>query len=217
MMWNANYAGPSMYSFTTYAKTPLMLSMLGGIVGDDNVQRAMSDYAKAWAFKHPSPWDYIFFMNNALKQDLNWFWYYWLWTTESVDGSIEQRHDRRHANDRDRAAGRPDAVAGGAARAVRGDGPRDQADAEREDRRQLRARHVAGGRVVQRQPHVRRRARLRRPRDHERSSSIPACRFPDRDAERQRLAAARGRRRATARHLRGVKLNARCLERYLRN
>jgi hypothetical protein len=53
------------------------------------VQKAMSDWAKAWAFKHPSPWDYILFMNNALKQDLNWFWYYWLWTTESVDGKIE--------------------------------------------------------------------------------------------------------------------------------
>jgi len=50
----------------------------------------MSEYTKAWAFKHPSPWDYIAFMNNALKQDLNWFWYYWLWTTDSVDGSIAQ-------------------------------------------------------------------------------------------------------------------------------
>ena len=28
----------------------------------------MSEYAKAWSFKHPSPWDYMFFMNNALKQ-----------------------------------------------------------------------------------------------------------------------------------------------------
>jgi hypothetical protein len=66
-----------------------MLSMLGGIVGDENVQRAMSNYAKTWAFKHPSPWDYIFFMNAELKQDLNWFWYYWLWTTEAVNGKIE--------------------------------------------------------------------------------------------------------------------------------
>jgi hypothetical protein len=88
MMWNANYAGP-MYQFQTYSKTPLMLSMLGGIVGDENVQRAMSEYAKAWAFRHPSPWDFLFFLNNALKQDLSWFWYYWLWTTESVDGQIE--------------------------------------------------------------------------------------------------------------------------------
>jgi hypothetical protein len=87
MMWPANNAG-SMYSFQTYSKTPLMLSMLGGIVGDAEVQRAMSEYTKAWSFKHPSPWDYIAFMNKSLGQDLNWFWYYWLWTTESVDGSI---------------------------------------------------------------------------------------------------------------------------------
>jgi hypothetical protein len=90
MMWNANYAGPSMYGFQTYQKAPLMLSMLGGMVGDENVQRAMREYTRAWAFKHPSPWDYIAFMNRELKQDLNWFWYYWLWTTESVDGSIAE-------------------------------------------------------------------------------------------------------------------------------
>ena len=87
MMWVANQAG-AMYGFQTYQKTPLMLSMLGGIVGDEAVQKAMSEYTKAWSFKHPSPWDYIFFMNNALGKDLNWFWYYWLWTTESVNGSI---------------------------------------------------------------------------------------------------------------------------------
>jgi hypothetical protein len=87
LMWAANHAG-SMYSFQTYSKTPLMLSMLGGVVGDAEVQRAMREYTKVWSFKHPSPWDYIFFMNNALGQDLNWFWYYWLWTTESVNGSI---------------------------------------------------------------------------------------------------------------------------------
>jgi hypothetical protein len=87
MMWAANHAG-SMYGFQTYTKAPLMLSMLGGIVGDKEVQRAMSEYTKVWSFKHPSPWDYIFFMNNALGKDLNWFWYYWLWTTEAVNGSI---------------------------------------------------------------------------------------------------------------------------------
>jgi hypothetical protein len=87
LMWNANYAG-SMYGYQTYSKTPPMLSMLGGIVGDAEVQRALREYAKTWAFKHPSPWDFAFSMNRSLKQDLNWFWYYWLWTTESVNGSI---------------------------------------------------------------------------------------------------------------------------------
>lgn len=88
MMWNANYGGPSRYGFTTYSKTPLMLSMLGGMFGDTTVQRAHREYANAWMFKHPSPWDYMFFMNKALGQDLGWFWYYWLFTTESVDGRI---------------------------------------------------------------------------------------------------------------------------------
>jgi hypothetical protein len=88
MMWNANYGG-SLYGFTTYGKTPMMLSMLGGIVGDTAVWNAMRGWANAWLFKHPSPWDFMFFMNHALKQDLGWFWYYWLFTTEGVDGSIQ--------------------------------------------------------------------------------------------------------------------------------
>ncbi len=87
MMWNANYGGPS-YGFTTYGKTPLMLSMLGGVVGDSAVQRAQREWAQAWMFRHPSPWDYMFFMNRALGRDLGWFWNAWLFTTERVDGSI---------------------------------------------------------------------------------------------------------------------------------
>ncbi len=87
MMWNANYAGPS-YGFTTYQKTPLMLSMLGGVVGDSAVQRAHREWSTAWLYKHPSPWDYMFFMNKALGRDLGWFWNAWLFTTERVDGSI---------------------------------------------------------------------------------------------------------------------------------
>ncbi len=89
MMWSANDAG-SGYSFQTYQKAPLMLSMLGGIVGDDAVINAMKKYTAAWAYKHPSPWDYMFFMNNELGQNLEWFWYYWLWTTETVEGSIKE-------------------------------------------------------------------------------------------------------------------------------
>ncbi len=94
MMWNANYAGPQFYGFTTYSKTPLMLSMLGGIVGDTAVQRAHREFANAWLFKHPSPWDWMFFMNRALGRDLGWFWNGWLFNTESVDGRISGVEER---------------------------------------------------------------------------------------------------------------------------
>jgi len=88
MMWPSNHGG-RMYGFQAYSKATLMLSNLGGIVGDDEVQRAVREYTEAWAFKHPTPWDFAFSMSNSLDRDLGWFWYYWLWTTESVDGSIE--------------------------------------------------------------------------------------------------------------------------------
>jgi hypothetical protein len=88
LMWDANYGGPE-YSEQAYSRAPEMLSMLGGVVGDSAVWHAMSAYAKAWKFKHPSPWDFAFFMDNALHQDLGWFWYYWLFTTDAVDGSIQ--------------------------------------------------------------------------------------------------------------------------------
>lgn len=89
MMWNANQAG-NFYGFQTYSKTPLMFSMLGGVVGDDLMNAALKKYVDTWKFKHPSPWDFTFFMNKELGRDLNWFWYYWLFTTESVDGAIKE-------------------------------------------------------------------------------------------------------------------------------
>ncbi|SIO08017.1 M1 family metallopeptidase [Algoriphagus halophilus] len=88
LMWSANYAGTG-YGFQTYRKTPLMLSMLGGIVGDDKVIDAIRKYTAVWAYKHPSPWDFMFFMNHQLGENLEWFWYYWLFTTETVEGSIQ--------------------------------------------------------------------------------------------------------------------------------
>ena len=88
MMWNANYAGPQFYGFTTYSKTPLMLSALGGIVGDSAVQRAHREFGTAWMFKHPSPWDWMFFMQRALGRDLGWFWHAWLFGNESVDHRV---------------------------------------------------------------------------------------------------------------------------------
>ena len=87
LIWNANNAGPA-YALQAYRKAPAMLSMLGGVVGDSAVQRAMREYAVAWRFKHPTPHDFMFFMNRALGQNLDWFWYPWIFSRETTDGSI---------------------------------------------------------------------------------------------------------------------------------
>ena len=73
---------------TSYSRPGYMLQMLGGVVGDSVMWRAIGDYAATWKFKHPSPWDLTAFVSNAVEQDLGWFWYYWLFTQDGVDGSI---------------------------------------------------------------------------------------------------------------------------------
>ena len=96
MMWDNNYGGP-LTTYVTYSKAPMMLSMLGALVGDSAVTRAMKAYAADWRFRHPSPWDFMFAMNRELGHNLDWFWYSWLFTTESVDGGIERVVERGRA------------------------------------------------------------------------------------------------------------------------
>ena len=87
MMWPGDLSGPN-YAVHTYRKMPAVLRSLGGMVGDSVVIAAMGDYAKAWKWKHPSPWDFMFFMNERLGRDLGWFWHQWLFTTRTADQAI---------------------------------------------------------------------------------------------------------------------------------
>ena len=88
MMWLTDFAGPSR-STATYAKAPLALKALGGVVGDSAVNRAFAAYATAWKFKHPSPWDFFASMNHSLGKNLDWFWHQWFFTTYTFDQAIE--------------------------------------------------------------------------------------------------------------------------------
>jgi hypothetical protein len=88
MMWIADYAGPG-YGVQTYGKAPMALNVLGAVVGDSAVGRALAEYAMAWKYKHPTPYDFFFSMNKSLGKNLDWFWYEWFFTTYTLDQSIE--------------------------------------------------------------------------------------------------------------------------------
>ncbi|HEU6449789.1 MAG TPA: M1 family metallopeptidase [Gemmatimonadaceae bacterium] len=87
MMWPTDFAGPY-YSIQAYVKAPLALHALGGVVGDSAVRSAFAGYARAWRYKHPSPWDFFMYMDRALRRDLGWFWNSWWFTTQSFDQGI---------------------------------------------------------------------------------------------------------------------------------
>jgi hypothetical protein len=65
-----------------YGRVSPMFRALEARVGRDRVHRALAEYARTWSFAHPSPWDFMAFMNRALGEDLDAFWYRWLYTTD---------------------------------------------------------------------------------------------------------------------------------------
>lgn len=75
--------------FQFYGKTAYGLNLLRTIiVGKERFDYAFRKYTEAWAFKHPTPYDFFHCINNATGEDLNWFWKEWFFTTWKLDQSI---------------------------------------------------------------------------------------------------------------------------------
>lgn len=58
------------------------------ILGSNRFDFAFKKYIGAWAYKHPTPWDFFRFMNNASGENLNWFWRAWFLDNLRLDQSV---------------------------------------------------------------------------------------------------------------------------------
>ena len=61
------------YSFSSYAKTELVLRTLEGYLGAQKMARIMRTYHERWRFQHPSSDDFFAVANEVAGQDLTWF------------------------------------------------------------------------------------------------------------------------------------------------
>jgi hypothetical protein len=74
-----------------YSKTAYGLKLLRDVVvGKDRFDFAFRKYTEAWAFKHPTPYDFFHSMNNAAGEDLNWFWKEWFFTVWTLDQAVTE-------------------------------------------------------------------------------------------------------------------------------
>ncbi|MEO8111435.1 MAG: M1 family aminopeptidase, partial [Ginsengibacter sp.] len=72
-----------------YGKTAYGLNLLRTVVvGKERFDYAFRKYTEAWAFKHPTPYDFFHCINNAAGEDLNWFWKEWFFTTWKFDQAV---------------------------------------------------------------------------------------------------------------------------------
>ena len=73
-----------------YAKPATGLNILREtIMGRDLFDYAFKEYARRWAFKHPTPADLFRTIEDASAEDLDWFWRGWFYSIDPVDISID--------------------------------------------------------------------------------------------------------------------------------
>ena len=67
MMWNANYGGPLLRLHHVPEDAADAVDARRHRGRQRGAARASARRPKAWVFKHPSPWDYMFFMNQRAE------------------------------------------------------------------------------------------------------------------------------------------------------
>ncbi len=73
-----------------YSKPATGLNMLREtIMGRELFDYAFKEYARRWAFKHPTPADLFRTLEDASGEDLDWFWRGWFYSTDVTDQAID--------------------------------------------------------------------------------------------------------------------------------
>jgi hypothetical protein len=72
----------------SYGKPATVFRSLRAILGKPLFDQAMRTYVRRWAFKHPTPLDLFHTYEDVSGQDLDWFFYPWLYTTRVLDQAI---------------------------------------------------------------------------------------------------------------------------------
>lgn len=80
----------ALFGPNAYAKPATALNILREtVMGRELFDFAFKEYAKRWAFKHPTPSDFFRTMEDASGVDLDWFWRGWFYDIEPVDISLD--------------------------------------------------------------------------------------------------------------------------------
>jgi hypothetical protein len=76
------------YGGITYSKTALMMLTLEKLIGEKTVMHGLRFYFDRYKFKHPMPADFTAAMNEAVGQNLDWYWKQAIYGTETLDDRI---------------------------------------------------------------------------------------------------------------------------------
>ena len=78
------------YSISAYSKGSIFLSQLGYVIGNENLMKTLRRYYKEFAFKHPTPTDFIRVAEKVSGTELGWYLNDWTRTTNTIDYGIKE-------------------------------------------------------------------------------------------------------------------------------
>ena len=77
------------YGITAYSKGAVFLAQLGYIIGKENLDKTLKRYYDEWAFKHPTPNDFIRVAEKVSGFELDWYLMDFMQTTNTIDYGIK--------------------------------------------------------------------------------------------------------------------------------
>ncbi len=83
------YPNYGSYGVASYYKPASVLVALRGVLGRETFNKAFTEYARRWLYKHPSPSDLFNTFENVSGRDLDWFWRTWFYETWKLDQGID--------------------------------------------------------------------------------------------------------------------------------
>lgn len=90
MRHSDEYAAEQAYAVASYDKAAIVLRALRAMLGAERFDRALREYGRDWAGKHPHAYDFFYAMNAAAGEDLSWFWRGWFFETWELDQAIAE-------------------------------------------------------------------------------------------------------------------------------
>ncbi|QCK13923.1 M1 family metallopeptidase [Mangrovivirga cuniculi] len=76
------------YGYASYSLPGFFYAMLHDYLGDEMFQKAYSEYINRWAQKSPTPYDFIFTMEDVTGEDLTWLFKPWFFNYGNADLAI---------------------------------------------------------------------------------------------------------------------------------
>ena len=81
---------PTCYGISAYSKGAVFLAQLGYVIGKENLEENLKRYFTEWAFKHPTPNDFIRVAEKVSGYELDWYLQDWTQTTNTIDYGIKE-------------------------------------------------------------------------------------------------------------------------------